>query len=419
MSDRCVVTKIYISGHPVSTTEYALYFSDGGEVTALTSWKQLPEAETPVVAVPLTANTTPTAAQVAGTAELPSDWIHGSASSETAKGRSGRNAYRVDPRFEALATDDHTRAALSQLVHNPPTGHGLLISSPPGAGSEEAAKTLAAALAPAEALFYAAPSADRWTVEELDDMVSRPAYLKAPKGTRPVIVVLEADLMPDSVADRMLKILEEPPAGALFILTATAPDKLRPTIRGRLSGHVPIATLPSPQRIARYVDMGLDSDSATRLDSTVGPNLALGSAIAATNTIEDALAALSPTRRDLQRPVVSATETAKALDSLAKKLAGHLAADADDPDADTSSAGDKAHKAAVRMLARTLVDTTVEDLRHRYLTGPDADLANLPADRLIRAVREAARDARAGITSYIPPERVLAGFYTRLSALGV
>lgn len=52
-------------------------------------------------------------------------------------------------------------------------------------------------------------------------------------GSRRVIVVDSADDLEAGAANALLKSLEEPPAGAVFVLIAHAPGRLLPTIRSR------------------------------------------------------------------------------------------------------------------------------------------------------------------------------------------
>jgi DNA polymerase-3 subunit delta' len=69
-------------------------------------------------------------------------------------------------------------------------------------------------------------------------LLQRQAALTAVEGGRRVFIVAEADRLvpqessPDA-ANALLKLLEEPPAGALFVLTTLDPRRVLPTIRSR------------------------------------------------------------------------------------------------------------------------------------------------------------------------------------------
>jgi DNA polymerase-3 subunit delta' len=53
------------------------------------------------------------------------------------------------------------------------------------------------------------------------------------KGTKRVVIILEADRMNEESANCFLKTLEEPPLDTIFILTSSRPEYLLPTIRSR------------------------------------------------------------------------------------------------------------------------------------------------------------------------------------------
>ena len=70
------------------------------------------------------------------------------------------------------------------------------------------------------------------TVDEVRKMKSF-FTLSAADGGRRVAIVDAADEMNTAAANALLKLLEEPPAGALFFLIAHQPNRLLPTIRSR------------------------------------------------------------------------------------------------------------------------------------------------------------------------------------------
>ena len=53
------------------------------------------------------------------------------------------------------------------------------------------------------------------------------------RGARRICLIFEADRMHQAGANSLLKILEEPPGGAVFILVTSAPDRLPPTVVSR------------------------------------------------------------------------------------------------------------------------------------------------------------------------------------------
>jgi DNA polymerase III delta' subunit len=52
-------------------------------------------------------------------------------------------------------------------------------------------------------------------------------------GGRRVVGIREAELLSDSAANAFLKLLEEPPAGTVMLLTSSRPERMLPTIRSR------------------------------------------------------------------------------------------------------------------------------------------------------------------------------------------
>ena len=108
------------------------------------------------------------------------------------------------------------------------------------------------------------------TVRELS--AKRPAT-----GSRQVFVIGEAELLvpqesSPEAANALLKVLEEPPDGTTFILTASRPEQLLPTIRSRaVSVHVPPL---STEIVAQFL---VDEAAASPADANKAATLAEGS----------------------------------------------------------------------------------------------------------------------------------------------
>jgi DNA polymerase-3 subunit delta' len=104
---------------------------------------------------------------------------------------------------------------------------------------EEAAETLAGSLDERRHQpLYAAPDGMASHPMASVRLLQRRAALTSVEGGRRVFIVGEADrLVPQEsspeAANALLKLLEEPPAGALFVLTALDPRRVLPTIRSR------------------------------------------------------------------------------------------------------------------------------------------------------------------------------------------
>lgn len=112
-------------------------------------------------------------------------------------------------------------------------------ASDPDKQVEEAAQSIAGVLADrrAEPLY---PPPDGMATHSLASvrLLQRQAALTAVEGGRRVFILAEADRLiaqesSQEAANALLKLLEEPPAGSLFVLTTVEPRRLLPTMRSR------------------------------------------------------------------------------------------------------------------------------------------------------------------------------------------
>lgn len=414
VSDRCVTTKLYVSGRPVLMDRQSVWMASPTGPVRVKSWKQLPSSPTPVVVTPVT-SPPPTVAQILGDDPLPDGAWAGSASSYTAKGRKGRDLPPPHPAVSGLTVSADSKAALTQLITSPPSGHGVLISAPPGAGALDAALAVARELTDTASLYLATPSADRWTVEEIDDRIRHPANLRAAGERRPVIIVQDADAMTPTAADRMLKTLEEPPSGALFILTATRPSTMRKTVLGRVTSHVRLTPMDEDERVDLYEQKGLDSLSASQLENSAGENVALALAAIEAGKVGELVSGLSLLSVDAEAPVTRALRAWADLAPLAKQLAPHMfSGQLDSADDDAAATSERQVKAASRLLARHIIDRATEDLRRLVHSAVSRNVV-VNVDQVEAAVAGAATEARQAVDAYSPPDRVLVTFFARIS----
>jgi len=82
-----------------------------------------------------------------------------------------------------------------------------------------------------EVIFYR-PDEGTIKIEKIREL-SKFLYYHPGEGTRRVIVIDGAEKLTPQAANSLLKILEEPPGGAIFILIAPGPEGLLPTIVSR------------------------------------------------------------------------------------------------------------------------------------------------------------------------------------------
>ncbi len=90
--------------------------------------------------------------------------------------------------------------------------------------------------------------------------------LTAGEGGARVAIVDPADDMNPNAANALLKLLEEPPAGGLFLILAHAPGRLLPTIRSRCR-RLLLEPL-TPEEISAGLDLvGIEAAAASRMDA--------------------------------------------------------------------------------------------------------------------------------------------------------
>ena len=69
-------------------------------------------------------------------------------------------------------------------------------------------------------------------IEQIRDVIGQAAY-RPFEGRRRAVIVDEADALVTQAQNALLKTLEEPPSGSVFILVSSLPDVLLPTVRSR------------------------------------------------------------------------------------------------------------------------------------------------------------------------------------------
>ncbi len=145
--------------------------------------------------------------------------------------------------------------------------HAWLITGPPGSGRSNLALRFAAALiardpSDREAVFAQVnarthPDAAVLTTQKvvigIDDVrdIVASAHFAPAEGRHRVIVIEDADRMPERTSNVLLKALEEPPERTVWVLCAPSEADLLPTIRSRARSLRLIT--PAPADIARLL----------------------------------------------------------------------------------------------------------------------------------------------------------------------
>ncbi len=143
----------------------------------------------------------------------------------------------------------HPAAASSLEKFLAAPAHTVLLSGPTGSGKTHIAASVAAQLlhTPEAALenhgYYkiVEPKNASISIEQIRELIGF-FRLKVPGNTaiKRVVVVQDADTMGTEAQNALLKLLEEPPADSVLILTSSQPERLLSTIRSRTQLlHVP------------------------------------------------------------------------------------------------------------------------------------------------------------------------------------
>jgi len=162
-------------------------------------------------------------------------------------------ARRYRPRrFADLLVQDHVAAALRGAIASGRLGHGYLLTGPRGVGKTTAARILAMALncerrdtvtprgepcgecanclriwnGAANLDVVEIDAASNRGVDDARELRERAMYAASQEGHHKVYIVDEAHMLTREAWNALLKILEEPPPGVVFVFATTEPAKI-------------------------------------------------------------------------------------------------------------------------------------------------------------------------------------------------
>ena len=161
-------------------------------------------------------------------------------------------------RFADLLVQDHVAAVLRGAVARGRVGHGYLLTGPRGVGKTTAARILAMALncpsrdASGDPCGECENCVRIWTgaanldvieidaasnrgVDDARELRERAMYAASQAGNHKVYIVDEAHMLTREAWNALLKILEEPPPGVVFVFATTEPQKIAATAAPVLS----------------------------------------------------------------------------------------------------------------------------------------------------------------------------------------
>lgn len=292
-------------------------------------------------------------------------------------------------RFSELKGQEHIVRALKNSIVNSREGHAYLFSGPRGTGKTTTARILAKVLNcdnPVDGepcctcpSCVAVQAGNSFDVIELDAASNRgiaeikdviESTLVGSPGRHKVFILDEVHQLTDAASVALLKTLEEPPSGVVFVLATTDPQKVKETIRSRTQ-HLQFHLLSESEleEHVRWVvaDAGLE----------VSPETITAVVRQGAGSVRDTLSAL-----ELAVAVGGIAEEATPVDEFVEALV--------DYDAGRVLAA-VARSISVGREPRTIVDELVAHLRNCFLSQMAPELVNLTERRVEEVTDQAKR----------------------------
>lgn len=144
------------------------------------------------------------------------------------------NKYRPTD-FAQLSGNEDTLGPLQNMLsrQNPP--HAYLLYGPTGTGKTTTARIIAAQLGSTKDNLREIDTADMRGIDTIRKIQQEMHYKPFGTANARVWIMDEIQSMTSDAQNALLKVLEDPPTHAYFILCTTEPKKLKPTVKNRCS----------------------------------------------------------------------------------------------------------------------------------------------------------------------------------------
>ena len=136
-------------------------------------------------------------------------------------------------KFAGMIGQRLSATVLQQMVEKDRVPSGLLLSGPSGTGKTTAARILARSLGCDELDIIEVDAASNGGVAEVRSLIEKLRY--AAGGEHRVVIYDEAHSMTRDAFNALLKSIEEPPPGTIFVLVTTEPEKVPTNVKTRLT----------------------------------------------------------------------------------------------------------------------------------------------------------------------------------------
>lgn len=226
--------------------------------------------------------------------------------------------------FESLPISKSSKKTLAGAVSEPPAG-SLYVFAAPGDLSFECAQAYTKAFTtgktPAD-VTIAIPSGDRWLKDEVSEKIHTPST-RVSLG-RPFVVVKDAHQMEQSLYDSLLKTIEEPDNGCVFVLCVPEESLLPQTYMSRASWVLNIGSLERQEAVTFLVTKGASKEQAAKAVDLCGDLLSLAQAACNDSALLEACSVLDASLYG-KKPVsdaIKASEEIEALSLLYSKVSG-------------------------------------------------------------------------------------------------